>query len=89
MSPTQRRDNMLNNQVRTWDVKNLALLETIAKIPREDFVPTKYKELAYSDSQIPLYDDQTMLEPKSLARAIEALNIKNSDTVLELGSGTG
>lgn len=83
------RHNMVASQVRTWDVFSPAVLDAMAELPREDFVPEVYKNLAYADTAIPLTDTQNMLPPKEQGRILQALAIKKSDRVLEICTGTG
>ena len=83
------RQNMIAQQVRPWSVSNPSVLEVMQAIPREHFVPPHYINLAYSDIDIPLMEGQTMLSPKVVGRALQALELKPSDEVLEIGTGTG
>jgi protein-L-isoaspartate(D-aspartate) O-methyltransferase len=89
MNIEQARTNMLTQQIRTWGVLNQHVLDIIAATPREKFVPEVYRNLAYADMAIPLPHDQVMLAPKEEARLLQALNIKPTDVVLEIGTGTG
>lgn len=83
------RHNMVNQQVRTWNVSDARILDTLNSIEREHFVPPEYSHLAYCDSGIPLGHDQFMLAPKVVGRALQALELKPTDSVLEIGTGTG
>ncbi|MGA2655458.1 MAG: protein-L-isoaspartate O-methyltransferase [Gammaproteobacteria bacterium] len=83
------RHNMVASQVRTWDVFAPKVLDAMAELPREDFVPEVYKNLAYADTAIPLSSSQTMLPPKEQGRILQALEIKPDDRVLEICTGTG
>lgn len=85
----QARHNMIEQQVRPWSVTDTRVLQVMQEISREMFVPPQYANLAYSDTDIPLSEGQTMLAPKVVGRALQALNIQASDTVLEIGTGTG
>ncbi len=85
----QARHNMIEQQVRPWFVTNTRVLDVMQEISREMFVPPQYANLAYCDTDIPLSEGQTMLAPKIVGRALQALNIQASDTVLEIGTGTG
>ncbi len=83
------RSNMVAQQVRPWHVLSEQVLSTLSQIPRENFVPLAFHNLAYSDTDIPLNDGQTMLAPKVVGRALQALNLTSEDNVLEVGTGTG
>ena len=85
----QARHNMIEQQIRPWDVLDQRVLELIAALPREDFVPPGYLSLAYADINIPLEHGQTMMAPKVEARMVQALELKPRDTVLEIGTGSG
>jgi protein-L-isoaspartate(D-aspartate) O-methyltransferase len=86
---TQSRFNMIEQQIRPWDVLDGAVLALLAKIPREDFVPKQYVGLAFADLEIPLGDGQLMLSPKMEGRILQSLEIKKTDKVLEIGTGSG
>ena len=83
------RYNMIEQQIRPWEVLDPAVLEVIANTPRERFTPKKYTNIAFTDTEIPLEHDQTMLEPKIEARILQALQIKPTDRILEIGTGSG
>lgn len=83
------RHNMIAQQVRPWSVTAPNVLEAMQSISREYFVPPHYVNLAYSDTDIPLLEGQTMLSPKVVGRALQALELTTSDEVLEIGTGTG
>lgn len=83
------RTNMIQQQVRPWYVLDDTVLEVMAKIAREKFVPTEFAKLAYSDTDIPLPENQTMLSPKVVGKALQALKILPENKVLEIGTGTG
>jgi protein-L-isoaspartate(D-aspartate) O-methyltransferase len=89
MNIEQARDNMIKQQLRTWNVLDAPTLNIIAKTPREYFVPENYKDLAFADMAIPLAHDQVMLTPKEEARLLQALNIQPTEVVLEVGTGSG
>lgn len=80
---------MVKQQVNPWSVWDARILEIMGALPRELFVPKSYQDLAYSETDIPLGHDQSMLLPKVAARIIQACNIQAEDTVLEIGTGTG
>ncbi|MCI0507270.1 MAG: protein-L-isoaspartate O-methyltransferase [Gammaproteobacteria bacterium] len=81
--------NMIEQQIRPAEVLDAQVLQTIAEVPREYFVPSAYRQLAYSDTHIPLGNGQTMMSPIQEARLLQALNIQRSDTILEIGTGSG
>ncbi|MBP6808528.1 MAG: protein-L-isoaspartate O-methyltransferase [Chromatiaceae bacterium] len=83
------RFNMVQQQIRPWDVNDHRVLETLAAIPRERFVPAAYRGLAYADIEIPLGEGQTMLAPKIIARLLQALSIAADERILEIGTGSG
>jgi protein-L-isoaspartate(D-aspartate) O-methyltransferase len=85
----QSRFNMVEQQIRPWDVLDPKVLELFKKVPREDFVPKQYKGLAFADLEIPLGEGQQMLSPKIEGRILQALAIKPTDKVLEIGTGAG
>jgi protein-L-isoaspartate(D-aspartate) O-methyltransferase len=80
---------MVASQVRTWDVLDPSVLNAMEQLPREDFVPQVYKNLAYADTAIPLYGQQTMLPPKEQGRILQAVAIQPHERVLEICTGTG
>ncbi len=88
-SVQQSRFNMIEQQIRPWDVLDGAVLVLLAKLPREDFVPKQYVGLAFADLEIPLGDGQLMLSPKMEGRILQSLEIKQTDKVLEIGTGSG
>ncbi len=83
------RHNMVASQVRTWDVLDPRVLSAMEQLPREDFVPELFKNLAYADTAIPLYGQQTMLPPKEQGRILQAVAIAPHERVLEVCTGTG
>ena len=83
------RYNMIEQQIRPWDVLDPVVLEVIAETPRERFVPKPYVHMAFTDTQIPLDHDQCMLEPKMEGRILQSLQIKPTDEILEIGTGSG
>lgn len=83
------RVNMIKQQLRTGDVVDERVIELFDSVPREDFIPSKYKPYAYSDMQIPLAHDQCMMTPLEEAKLLQALELKGHETVLEVGTGTG
>jgi len=83
------RFNMVQQQIRPWDIVDDRVLSIMADIPREQFVPTAYRGLAYADMEIPIGEGQTMLAPKIVAHMLQALDIRADDKILEIGTGTG
>jgi protein-L-isoaspartate(D-aspartate) O-methyltransferase len=89
MNLEQARFNMIEQQIRPWDVLDYRVLETISSTPREDFVPERYRALAFSDISIPLAHDQAMMPPKLEGRLLQSLMIQPADSILEIGTGSG
>ncbi len=83
------RSNMVAQQVRPWHVLSEQVLSAMLQIQRENFVPLSFHNLAYTDTDIPLTEGQTMLPPKVVGRALQALNLTGQEKVLEVGTGTG
>ena len=83
------RANMIDQQIRPWNVLDMQTLNALESVRREDFVPEAYRDLAFADVQIPLGDGEVMLEPKVSARMMESLKLGPGDHVLEVGTGTG
>jgi len=89
-SPTARmRFNMIEQQIRPWDVLDIRVLAVMGELPREPFVPDAYRGLAYADTEIPLGGGSVMLAPKVIGRMLQALDVHAGDKVLEIGTGTG
>ena len=89
MDIEQARSNMINQQIRACDIRNETVLSTLSKVPREDFVSPEYRYLAFADSAIPLAHNQVMMTPNDEGRLLQALDIKPTDHVLEIGTGSG
>jgi protein-L-isoaspartate(D-aspartate) O-methyltransferase len=85
----EARFNMIEQQIRPWDVLDDQVLETLANTPREDFVPERYRALAFSDISVPLAHEQVMMPPKLEGRLLQSLLLKPTDSVLEIGTGSG
>lgn len=83
------RFNMVEQQIRPWDVLDVSILDLLFKVKREQFVPEKQRQLAFVDTQLPLPNGSTMLEPKVEARLVQDLAIKPTDRILEVGTGSG
>ena len=85
----QARFNMVEQQIRTWDVLDQRVLDLLFELRREDFVPPAYRALAFADLEIPLGDGERMWAPKLEARVLQELEIDRNDAVLEIGTGSG
>jgi protein-L-isoaspartate(D-aspartate) O-methyltransferase len=83
------RNNMVEQQVRPWDVLDMRVLDVMEALPRENFVPEGRQGLAYADTEIPLGGGEAMLAPKVVGRLLQALAPTQSDLALEIGSGSG
>ncbi|GAB1597048.1 protein-L-isoaspartate O-methyltransferase family protein [Lysobacter claricitrinus] len=83
------REMMVEQQVRPWDVLDPRVIDVLADVPREAFVPTAYLGAAYADVALPLAHGEYMLKPVVAGRALEALRPKDTDDVLEIGTGSG
>lgn len=83
------RENMVEQQVRPWDVLNLRVLDVLATLPRETFLPPALRPLAYADMELPLAHGQTTNKPVFEGRALQALALEPGDEVLEIGAGCG
>ncbi|MEN3367276.1 MAG: protein-L-isoaspartate(D-aspartate) O-methyltransferase [Burkholderiales bacterium] len=89
MNIEKARFNMIEQQIRPWDVLDLDVLELLVVVKREAFVPAAYKSLAFADSEIPLPGGEHMFAPKMEARILQELAIKKHEHVLEIGAGSG
>jgi protein-L-isoaspartate(D-aspartate) O-methyltransferase len=89
MDTLAARQQMVDQQIRTWEVLDPRVLDVFAMVAREAFVPAEYRELAFADTAIPIGLGQSMLAPKIQGRILQALSVSAADTVLEIGSGTG
>ena len=85
----QARFNMVEQQVRPWDVLDPKVLSVMETLPRDEFVPAEYQNLAYADIEIPLGHGECMMAPKVEGRMVQALNVQPTDVVLEVGTGSG
>ena len=85
----QARFNMIEQQVRPWEVLDERVLEVLCATPREDFVPARYRALAFSDLAVPLDHSQVMMPPKLEGRLLQSLLLRPTDRVLEVGTGSG
>jgi protein-L-isoaspartate(D-aspartate) O-methyltransferase len=83
------RRNMVVSQVRTWEVLDERVLEAMARLPREDFVPAQFRTLAFIDKDIPIGNGEVLPAAKVVGRLLQALDVQPHDKVLEVGTGTG
>jgi protein-L-isoaspartate(D-aspartate) O-methyltransferase len=83
------RRQMIEQQVRAWEVLDDHVLQVLASVPRERFVPEAYSDVAFADTEIPLAHGQCMLAPKVEGRVLQALALDREDEVLEVGTGSG
>jgi len=83
------RFNMVEQQVRTWDVLDASVLDVLKTVPREDFVPSRYRRLAFADFRVPLAMQQVMMKPVEEGRMLQSLQIQEGQSVLEVGTGSG
>ena len=89
MNIEQARFNMIEQQIRPWEVLDPQVLDLLFVVKREDFVPAAYRNLAFADLEIPLGSGQVMLAPRIEARLLQELGIQKTDKVLEIGTGSG
>lgn len=89
MNFEQARFNMVEQQVRPWTVLDARVLALLEKTHREDFVPVRYRKMAFADMAIPLDQGESMMKPVIEGRMLQALNLKADETVLEIGTGSG
>ncbi|MGS0744184.1 protein-L-isoaspartate O-methyltransferase family protein [Glaciimonas sp. GG7] len=91
MNIEQARFNMIEQQIRPWNVLELDILDLLTVVRREEFVPVAYKSLAFTDTEIPLPGDdgESMFSPKVEARLLQEAAVKKHESVLEIGAGSG
>ena len=89
MNIEQARFNMIEQQIRTWEVLDAAVLDLLFQVKREDFVPPEHRELAFADLEIPLGHGESMMHPKIEARILQELALRPGDAVYEVGTGSG
>lgn len=89
MNFERARFNMVEQQVRPWEVLDARVLNLLESVHREDFVPVRYRKLAFADMSIPLEQGQFMMCPKVEGRMLQSLDLKDDETVLEVGTGSG
>ncbi len=83
------RVTMIEQQIRPWEVLDPRVLDALAQVRREDFVPRAYRTLAFADIALPLDHDETMLKPVVEGRLLQALDLGAADDVLQIGTGSG
>jgi protein-L-isoaspartate(D-aspartate) O-methyltransferase len=83
------RFNMVEQQIRPWDVLDPRVLDLLLRVRREEYVPARYRALAFADMEIPLGHGETMLAPKLEARMLQELALEPADRILEVGTGSG
>src|SRR3970040_1940101 len=89
MNLEQARFNMVEQQIRTWEVLDQAVLDLLYAVPREEFVPAAFRKLAFADMEIPIGEGESMMAPRIEARILQALSLRKTDRVLEVGTGSG
>lgn len=89
MSFDRARTNMVGQQIRSWEVLDERILALFEQVHREDFIPARYRNLAFADFNIPLAHGQVMMKPAVEGRMLQALELQPDDTVLEIGTGSG
>jgi protein-L-isoaspartate(D-aspartate) O-methyltransferase len=80
---------MIEQQVRPWDIVDLQVLAAMSAVPRENFVPAAYRDLAFADTELPIGHGETMFKPVLEGRMLQGLKLQPNDEVLEIGTGTG
>ena len=83
------RRQMVEQQVRTWDVLDASILDVLSDVPREQFVAAGYESLAFAETELPIGHGQHMMTPNVEGRLLQALDIDASESVLEIGTGSG
>ena len=89
MNIEQARFNMIEQQIRPWDVLDQGVLGLLAVVRREDFVPPAHRALAFMDIEVPLPEGENMLAPRVEARLLQELQVQRHERVLEIGAGSG
>jgi protein-L-isoaspartate(D-aspartate) O-methyltransferase len=89
MNVEQARFNMIEQQIRTWEVLDPAVLELLFEVKREKFVPPEHASLAFADLEVPLGHGEAMMQPKVEARIVQELAVQPHETVYEVGTGSG
>lgn len=83
------REQMIEQQLRAWDVLDTRVLDTLRAVPRERFVPDAWRELAFADCEIALPLGKRMLRPMIVGRILQELSLQGGEEVLEVGTGSG
>ena len=83
------RELMVEQQIRPWDVLDMSVLDVLARLPREAFVPDAHRALAYTDIELPLGHGVRMMKPVIEGRTLQALKVEGGESVLEIGTGSG
>jgi protein-L-isoaspartate(D-aspartate) O-methyltransferase len=89
MNFDQARANMVEQQIRPWEVLDPAVLDLLYAVPREEFVPPALRNLAFADLELPIGEGEKMMAPKVEARILQALALRKTERVLEVGTGSG
>ncbi len=89
MDIEQARFNMVEQQIRTWEVLDQSVLDLLFVVKREEFVPPAYRSIAFVDMEIPIAEGQMMMAPKLEARILQEIAPKSHERVLEIGTGSG
>ncbi|MBN3852473.1 MULTISPECIES: protein-L-isoaspartate O-methyltransferase family protein [unclassified Paraburkholderia] len=89
MNIEKARFNMIEQQIRPWEVLDQDVLNLLSVVKREHFVPAAYADLAFADLQVPLPNGQHMMPPRVEARVLQELAVKKHESVLEIGAGSG
>lgn len=83
------RETMVEQQIRPWEVLDVRVLDTLAQLPREAFVPEALRALAYADTELPIGHGERMFKPVLEGRTLQALGVQTHESVLEIGTGSG
>ena len=89
MDIQQARKNMIEQQIRAWEVLDQTVLDLLGEIHREEFIPDAYKGLAFADTRLPIGHGQATMTPKTEARLLQSVAIRPHETALEIGTGCG
>ena len=89
MNTDYARRQMIDQQVRAWTVLDEDVLDVLASVPREQFVPAAYRSMAFADAEIPIGLGQSMMTPTVEGRVLQALELTGSESILEIGTGSG
>src|SRR4051812_47728860 len=89
MNVEQARFNMIEQQIRTWEVLDQGVLDLLFEVKREEFVPEAHRSLAFADLELPLGEGESMMQPKVEARIVQELAIQPHETIYEVGTGSG